>query len=673
VKEVAQEYIDQGLQPIPLSKDGDGKGTNITGWDTTAFTAGHFSSDNNIGLNNGLSNIIDGDNDSANAVELAPKFYKQTRMLGTRNKNGEEIISHYIFKGQIPANITRCYPDGTTIAELRPHGNTVVAPSIAKSKLFNNQWCERYWANTATIAKADNILQQFNKLCVASVLKGIIDSNNMEFVKLSACLKRYCNDWSFDERVDFMEIVSDSIKNNKGQSIFNFRKDILPKIKSVEKNWDREESKQAGYKSFATQIGVKDFTAEYARDMFTWIGEVPKEGNKNDRKTIIDFKKMAMSAEAFLRKVVRTYIVPGLICDIGLYIVAGRPKQGKSYLLRHLAYAVQNGLSWLGHLVMQGDVLLLALEDNEDSMNLNIKDMNMQHLKKPTTFVEQCPTLERGFIESIRLWHEQMDNPKLIIVDTFQKIKPMGSQKTNKANAYEVDYYYLSQLHELAKELKVCIIYVHHLSQADKSHSWDKIMGSTGHQGVTDAMYMLEREEGGYKATFKGVGRNIAGFEMDIEWNTNTKEPFTFQYAGDTYQKKTAKHKKDIFMAMVQLAKDEIIDAKPADVYKVLNLVNNKEKNACHKNMQRMRSNAELKDGAKHGTYNLRYGVECYDKFGELKSSPEPWGDGWKMPEMGNKKQEEREQQPKNSPFSKKEVNDLYESVGMEPKYKKDQ
>ena len=50
MREVAQQYINQGLQPIPLSKDGDGKGTNIKGWDTTAFTAGHFNEDNNIGL-----------------------------------------------------------------------------------------------------------------------------------------------------------------------------------------------------------------------------------------------------------------------------------------------------------------------------------------------------------------------------------------------------------------------------------------------------------------------------------------------------------------------------------------------------------------------------------------------------------------------------------------------
>ena len=92
-------------------------------------------------------------------------------------------------------------------------------------------------------------------------------------------------------------------------------------------------------------------------------------------------------------------------------------------------------------------------------------------------------------------------------------------------------------------------------------------MGSTGHQGCTDAMYMLERTEESNKATFKGIGRNIAEFKIDLEWNANPKQPHTFQYAGDTYQIATEKHKREIFMAMKRLAIDGEESVKPADVY----------------------------------------------------------------------------------------------------------
>ena len=617
MKQVAQQLIDLNIVPIPLEKSGTGKGCFINEWETKPFEAKDFNSDNNIGINLGLSKKTDVDMDSKEAVYFAPMFMSPTRALGIKSPDGKKIFStHYIYDEIVEKNITKEFPDGKTIAELRGNGNTVVAPSVAESKLFQKQKCERVWINEKGFKKNKNLLTQFNKVCVASVLKGVINSDNMPFVKLTACLKRYCTDWSEDEIYNFIEIVCNSLEP---QRCFKW-KDVKAKVKTVLKNWDDPKTNQSGYDSFAKEVGLD---RDYCREMFSWIGEVPKQGSDKDRKTIIDFVATSMKAADWEREVVRTYLVDDILCDVGLYVVAGKPKQGKSYLLRDLAFKVQNQntmyeAKWLGLVVHGGDVLLLALEDSKDSMNLHSKDMNLGNKKKPTTFVEQCPTLDRGFIESVELWHSKVPNPKLVIIDTFQKIKPMGEQKTRNSNAYEVDYYYLSQLHKLAKEKNLCIIYVHHLSQADKGHKWDKIMGSTGHQGVTDAMYMLERDEGTNSGTFEGIGRNIPGFKYDISWNSNPKEPFTFQWDGDHYQVAMKKHKKNIIMAMVQLAKDGEQEIKPSQVYSVLNLVSQKEKNTCNKNMQRMKKKLELRDGEVFGTYKLPYPFDHYDQYGDF-------------------------------------------------------
>ena len=624
MKAVAQEYINQNIVVIPLSKEGDGKGTNIKEWEKKKFKAERFFPDNNIGMNLKLSKKSHGDWDSKEAVYFAPKFMSPTQTLGLKSPTGSmTITTHHVYDEIVEKNITRTFPDGTTIAELRGNGNFVIAPSKAKSKLFSNQWCERTWTNESGFKKNPELLKQFNLVCVASVLKRVINSNNMPFVKLTACLKRYCVEsgvMTEDGLYSFIEAVSESIKHKDGGNLFKWN-DVKAKIKTVLKNWDDPKTHQSGYQSFADEVGLSH---EYARNMFTWIGEVPKQGTKNDRKTIISFKQEAMTEADFHKKIERSYLVPPIICDKGLYVVAGKPKGGKSRILKDLAYKVQNKElgTWIGHHVANGDVLLLALEDNADSMNIDIKEMGYQHKIKPTTFVEIAPTLDRGLEESIKLWTEEVKNPKLVILDTFQKIKPLGEQKTRNANAYEVDYHYLSKLHTIARELNICIIYVHHLSQADKAHSWDKIMGSTGHQGVTDAMYMLDREEGTNQATFKGIGRNIAEFKMDIEWNPMT---FKFDYVGDSYQRQTAKHKKDIFKAMVALGKDGSGSVKPADVYKVLNLVTQKEKNTCNKNMQRMKRRFELREGDSFGEYKLPYPLESYGDDGELLSGDAPW------------------------------------------------
>ena len=625
-QQIAQTYIDKKMVPIPLNKSGDGKGVLIPNWQTIYFEAKDFNESNNFGTNIALNNWIDIDLDSKNAVFFGAKFLKNTLTLGIVDPEIASLVhtTHYFYKAKGGEEFKiRKYPNGKTIAEVRVEGNTVVEPSIAKSKLFDNKFVQRKFNNSPeVICEDENLYKNFNKICVASVLQTVIASDNMPFVKLTSCLKRYCTDWTDSEIYNFCEAVASSIKGKGGRSIFSWKK-IKAKVKSSLNNWEKENTKASGYQSFAKEVGLDE---KYCRDMFEWIGKVPIEGSKEDRKTIIDFTEMAMSENAFLKEVERSYLVSPLICDVGLYIVAGKPKQGKSRLMKDLAYKVVNGGTWLGHTVAQGDVLLLSLEDNEDSMNIDIKSMGLQNKKKPTTFVDQCPSLERGLVESIELWHRKMDNPKLIIIDTFQKVKPMGSQKTKNANAYEVDYHYLSQLHATAKNLKICIIYVHHLSQADKSHSWDKIMGSTGHQGVTDAMYMLDRVEGTHKGTFKGLGRNIPGFEMDIEWNSNPEEPMTFQYVGDTFEIKTKEHKREIFKAMKQLALDGESEIKPNDVYKVLNLVSNKEKGACNKNMQRMRKNGELREGEKYGTYKLAYAANCYDDDGNINPDDNaPW------------------------------------------------
>ena len=72
-------------------------------------------------------------------------------------------------------------------------------------------------------------------------------------------------------------------------------------------------------------------------------------------------------------------------------------------------------------------------------------------------------------------------------------------------------------------------------------------------------------------------------------------------------------------MAMVQLAKDGEVEIKPAQVYSVLNLVSQKEKGACQKNMLRMKKKSELREGETFGTYKLPYPVEHYNSFGEIK------------------------------------------------------
>src|SRR4029077_10772135 len=67
------------------------------------------------------------------------------------------------------------------------------------------------------------------------------------------------------------------------------------------------------------------------------------------------------------------WAVPQIIAE-GLTILAGKPKTGKSWAALDFAVAVAGGYSALGNVAcQQGDVLLLALEDNDRRLNQRLK------------------------------------------------------------------------------------------------------------------------------------------------------------------------------------------------------------------------------------------------------------------------------------------------------------
>jgi hypothetical protein len=615
IKEKVEEMINKGLKLVPCLPGT--KKPFINGWEKKTFSIEDFNKEDlNIGINIGLSEIVDIDIENEQTSFFARQFLSpNTLMFGVKKKD-YVIPTHYLYKNTGLKYEKKTFSDGKIIAELRVDGQTICPPSKCPSKLNSNVIMERHWINDSLPSVDENLFINFRKMCAATALHKYIDSDNLDMVMLASCLKKY-TDWSFEDRTLFINRIVNGVVNKHNQRIFNW-KDIYPKILSVESNWDKEDKKKAGYKAFANQVKMDE---SYSKEVFSWIGTVEEfqENENKGKKKIIDFISGSMKEVDFTKNVEMTYLVRPIIPEFGLTILAGRPKSNKSFMAMDLAYSVQNpNGKFLGMNCMEGDVLLLSLEDNELSMNHRVKSMKNEKKIKPITFVHQCPQINFGFEESVDNWCQQVKNPKLVIIDTFQKIKPMGGSKN--ANAYEIDYYFLGKLHSLALTKKILIMYLHHLSQASKEYSWDKIMGSTGHQGVTDAMYMLDREEVGNKATFRGKGRNIIDFKYDLEWNTNQDCRFTNQ--GSSYIKEVTESKKMIYLAFKELAKEKKFILLPSDIAKFLNKASRAEKGHITQIMLRMKKKLELLNGGeKYGSYKLPFSADLIDEEGNLRES----------------------------------------------------
>jgi predicted ATP-dependent serine protease len=212
------------------------------------------------------------------------------------------------------------------------------------------------------------------------------------------------------------------------------------------------------------------------------------------------------------------YVVPDFVPE-GLTILAGKPKMGKSWLALDFSLAVAYGGVVLGEIeVEQGDVLCLALEDNLRRLQSRLTQMlGDRAWPKRLTFRTESPLLDEGGLELIKAWIESADGPRLIIIDTLQRVRKSRSQGQGH---YEADYSAVTPLQELAGQHGIAILVVHHLRKQEADDPLDQVSGSTGLTGCADTTLVLMRDSNG--VTLYGRGRDIQEIKKAVRFDTAT-------------------------------------------------------------------------------------------------------------------------------------------------------
>lgn len=184
------------------------------------------------------------------------------------------------------------------------------------------------------------------------------------------------------------------------------------------------------------------------------------------------------------------WIVEDIIPE-GLSLFCGKPKLGKSWAALDLSCAVADGAQFLGNLCEQGDVLYLALEDNERRLHDRLTKIRPEG-SWPTnlTLATECPRLNHGGITALEGWIAGAGNPRMIIIDTLAAVRDI---KGSKDGGYLEDYGALRELHRIASQRRLAIIVIHHLRKADADDPFDTVSGSTGLTGAADATLILTK------------------------------------------------------------------------------------------------------------------------------------------------------------------------------------
>lgn len=220
------------------------------------------------------------------------------------------------------------------------------------------------------------------------------------------------------------------------------------------------------------------------------------------------------------------------ILPCGYWILAGKPKHGKSFFALQLLLAISNGKMFLKHFpTIQGNVLYISLEDSE-----------MRIRKRAELIQESCPdlilnenffytinriTLDDNGIELLKNEILKFPDLKLIVIDTLGRVK----ENTPSNNIYLADYAFGAKIQNITKEFGVTIIAITHLRKNYKFNRKDdvfeEIMGSSGEISAADGQIVLHKIGKNSGKLFLR-GRDIDEKTMTIEFNSGNWEFIEF-------------------------------------------------------------------------------------------------------------------------------------------------
>lgn len=237
------------------------------------------------------------------------------------------------------------------------------------------------------------------------------------------------------------------------------------------------------------------------------------------------------------------WAIPDLL-PVGLSILAGRPKLGKSWLALQIAQAVGAGGIVLGQRVEVGPVAYFALEDSPR----RIKDrMEKQGWPSglPVNFFFKA---EEGLREVAKLIENE--GPRLVIIDTLSRILP---PKTDQNSISEVTSS-LDALQKMALQANSALLLVDHHRKMQGEDHIDEILGSTGKSAVADCLWGLFRQRGEQGAILKVTGRDLEEKELGLEWDLRF---FCWQLLGDAAEVGNKTIQRKILQAIKDLGKDD--------------------------------------------------------------------------------------------------------------------
>ncbi len=238
---------------------------------------------------------------------------------------------------------------------------------------------------------------------------------------------------------------------------------------------------------------------------------VPKEG--------IEQLSFIRADELDSMQLEKPFFVVEKILPCGLVLVASPPKYGKSWLALDMCISVATGTKFLGFKTNKCGVLYLALEDSYNRLQERMKKvLNGRIAPKEFATSIRAADLGHGLVRQLEDYLTRCPETKLIVIDTFQKIR---TDMKRGESAYTADYREAGTLKSFADTYKIALVLVHHTKKMrDISDTFANISGTMGLTGAADTMIVMSKEKREDEDTKLSLtGRDIEMQEYQMNFN----------------------------------------------------------------------------------------------------------------------------------------------------------
>lgn len=204
------------------------------------------------------------------------------------------------------------------------------------------------------------------------------------------------------------------------------------------------------------------------------------------------------------------WLVDGLLPSGGLSLILGKPKAGKSTLVRGLCKSVAVGGKWLERQCDAGPVVYLALEEKRAEVRRHFQNLGAVPDDPIYVYVDRLPIDTDPVAWLAKTIEAQSLDPVLIVIDPmarFIRIKDGGNDYMDATRQLEPLISYARD-----SKAQTHIALVHHSRKAAGEHG-DESLGSTAILGSVDTGISLKREKGAAHRTIYSINR----YGQDLE------------------------------------------------------------------------------------------------------------------------------------------------------------